>query len=370
MYDYLIVGSGLFGAVFAHLATKHNKRCLIIDKRSHAGGNVYCENIDGINVHKYGAHIFHTNEKWIWDFVNTFVEFNNFVNSPLAIYKGKLFNLPFNMNTFHQLWGVIDPNEAQQIIADQIKGLDITSPGNLEEQALSMVGTDVYEKLIKGYTEKQWGRKATELPSFIIKRLPLRFTYNNNYFNDKYQGIPVGGYNKLIEGLVKDVEIKLNCDYFANRAYYDTIASKVVFTGKIDEFFDYRFGELEYRSLTFENEILQKSNYQGNAVVNYTEYEVPYTRIIEHKHFEFGTQKHTVITKEFPVQGYRREQEPYYPINDDRNDYIYNQYRTLAKDGMAENVIFGGRLAEYKYYDMHQIIASAFKKAKIEFSTE
>lgn len=368
MYDYLIVGSGLFGAVFAYLAKQNNKTCLIIDKRAHAGGNVYCENIEGINVHKYGAHIFHTNEKWIWDFVNGFVEMNNYVNSPLALYKGQLFNLPFNMNTFYQLWGVIDPNEAQRIIADQIKDLNITYPRNLEEQALSMVGVDVYEKLIKGYTEKQWGRSAKELPSFIIKRLPLRFTYNNNYFNDKFQGIPVGGYNRLIEGLTRDIEIKLDCDYFADRPYYNGLARKVVFTGKIDEFYDYQFGELEYRSLTFRNELLPIANFQGNAVVNYTEYEVPYTRIIEHKHFEFGTQPHTVITREYPVQGYNKAMEPYYPVNDDRNNGIYNQYKSLSKQEASANVIFGGRLAEYKYYDMHQIIASAFKKAQTEFA--
>jgi UDP-galactopyranose mutase len=317
-YDYLVVGSGLFGAVFAHEANKRGKKCLIIDKRSHAGGNVYCENIEGINVHKYGAHIFHTNDKTIWDYVNSFVEFNRYTNTPVALYKGELYNLPFNMNTFYQLWKVKTPQEAKEKIQSQIDQLKIGEPANLEEQALSLIGSDIYEKLIKGYTEKQWGRPATELPAFIIKRLPVRFTYDNNYFNDKYQGIPVGGYNKLVEGLLKDIEVKLNVDYFENRDEWNSLADKIVFTGKIDQYYDFQFGQLEYRSLRFEHETLNEENHQGNAVVNYTEREVPYTRIIEHKHFEFGTQSKTVVTKEYPEE-WTTEKEPYYPINDAKN---------------------------------------------------
>lgn len=364
-YDYLIVGSGLFGSVFAHEAKKRGKKCLVIDKRNHAGGNVYCENVEGINVHKYGAHIFHTNDKEIWDYVNSFVEFNRYTNSPVALYKGELYNLPFNMNTFYQLWGVKTPEEAKEKIQSQIEALDIHEPANLEEQALSLIGPDIYEKLIKGYTEKQWGRPATELPAFIIKRLPVRFTYDNNYFNDKYQGIPIGGYNKLVEGLLKDIEVKLEVDYFENREAWNSQADQIVFTGKIDQYYDFQFGQLEYRSLQFDHEVYDVENYQGNAVVNYTEREVPYTRIIEHKHFEFGTQPKTVITKEYPKE-WTAEKEPYYPINDAKNTAIFKKYQELAD---AENkVIFGGRLAEYRYYDMHQIIGSALKKVSVHFT--
>lgn len=360
-YDYLIVGSGLFGAVFAHEAKKKGKKCLVIDKRSHKGGNVYCEKIEDINVHKYGAHIFHTNDKEIWDYVNQFVEFNRYTNSPVAFYKNEVYNLPFNMNTFHQLWGVKTPEEAKNKIEEQVKFSGIENPKNLEEQAISLVGTDIYEKLIKGYTEKQWGRKATELPAFIIKRLPVRFTYDNNYFNDKYQGIPIGGYNKLIEGLLEGIEVRLNLDFFEKREELSQLASKIVFTGKIDEYYNNQFGTLEYRSLKFDTQVIEKENFQGNAVVNYTENEVPYTRIIEHKHFEFGTQKKTVITYEYPDE-WSIGKESYYPVNDEKNNSIFKKYKELSdKD---ENVIFGGRLAEYKYYDMHQIIASALKRIK------
>ncbi|MDQ6812384.1 MAG: UDP-galactopyranose mutase [Bacteroidota bacterium] len=364
-YDYLIVGSGLFGSVFAHEAKKRGKRCLIIDKRNHAGGNVYCENVEGINVHKYGAHIFHTNDKFIWDYVNSFVEFNRYTNSPVALYDGKLYNLPFNMNTFYQLWGVKTPQEARDKIQSQIEVLHITEPANLEEQALSLIGPDIYEKLIKGYTEKQWGRAATELPAFIIKRLPVRFTYDNNYFNDKYQGIPIGGYNKLVEGLLADIEVRLDIDYFEAREEWDSLADQIVFTGKIDQFYDYKYGQLEYRSLKFDHEVHDTENFQGNAVVNYTEREVPYTRIIEHKHFEFGTQPKTVVTKEYP-QEWTAEKEPYYPINDSKNTNIFKQYQELADQ--ETKVIFGGRLAEYRYYDMHQIIGSALKKVSTHFN--
>jgi UDP-galactopyranose mutase len=363
-YDYLIVGSGLFGAVFAYEAKKRGKKCLVIDKRNHAGGNIYCENIAGINVHKYGAHIFHTNDKYIWDYVNSFVEFNRYTNSPVAIHNGELYNLPFNMNTFYQLWKVKTPQEAKDKIQSQIANLNISKPANLEEQALSLVGTDIYEKLIKGYTEKQWGRPANELPAFIIKRLPVRFTFDNNYFNDKYQGIPIGGYNKLTEGLLNDIELKLNVDYFEDRAKWDNMANQVVFTGKIDQYYNYQFGQLQYRSLKFEHQTLNTENYQGNAVVNYTEREVPYTRIIEHKHFEFGTQPQTVVTKEFPHE-WTAEQEPYYPINDAKNSEMFKHYDDLAQQ--EKDVIFGGRLAEYKYYDMHQIIGSALKKVADHF---
>ena len=365
-YDYLIVGSGLFGAVFAHEAKKRNKKCLVIDKRNHTGGNIYCENVEGINVHKYGAHIFHTNDKHIWDYVNSFVEFNRYTNSPLALYKGELYNLPFNMNTFYQLWKVKTPQEAKDKIQSQIDHLNIQEPANLEEQALSLIGTDIYEKLIKGYTEKQWGRAATELPAFIIKRLPVRFTYDNNYFNDKYQGIPIGGYNKLTEGLLDGIEVKLSTDYFENREEWDAMADQIVFTGKIDQYYNYQFGQLEYRSLKFEHETHDVENYQGNAVVNYTEREVPYTRIIEHKHFEFGTQPKTVVTKEYPSE-WTAEQEPYYPINDKKNSDVFAQYRDLA--AKEDKVIFGGRLAEYRYYDMHQIIGSALKKVSDHFDS-
>ncbi len=362
-YDYLIVGSGLFGSVFAHEANKRGKKCLIIDKRSHKGGNVYCENTEGINVHKYGAHIFHTNDKKIWDYVNQFAEFNNYINSPVSMSKGKLYNLPFNMNTFYQLWGVTTPAEVKEIIDAQVAEYGTDNPQNLEEQALSLAGKDIYETLIKEYTEKQWGRKATELPAFIIKRLPVRFTYDNNYFNDRYQGIPIGGYNKIIDGLIGDIEVKTDTNFFDNRDYYESIADKIVFTGKIDEYYNYEHGMLEYRSLRFENEVHDTDNYQGNAVVNYNDAEYPYTRIIEHKHFEFGTQPKTVVTKEYP-QDWTPEKEAYYPVNDEKNQKIYAQYKQLADNS---DVIFGGRLAEYKYYDMHQIIGSALVKVKKEF---
>jgi UDP-galactopyranose mutase len=361
-YDYLIVGSGLFGSVFAHEVTKKGKKCLIIDKRNHAGGNVFCENIEEINVHKYGAHIFHTNDKYIWDYVNQFVEFNRYTNSPMAFYKDEVYNLPFNMNTFNQLWGVKTPQEARLKIDDQVRASGIKDPKNLEEQAISLVGIDIYEKLIKGYTEKQWGRKATELPSFIIKRLPVRFTYDNNYFNDKYQGIPIGGYNKLIDGLIEGIEVQLNVDFFSSREYFSSLADTIVFTGKIDEYYNHQFGTLEYRSLKFDTKIIDNDNFQGNAVVNYTENKIPYTRIIEHKHFEFGNQKKSVITYEYPDE-WSLGKESYYPINDDKNNAIYKKYKELA---IADtNVIFGGRLAEYRYYDMHQIIASALSKCNV-----
>lgn len=360
-YDYLIVGSGLFGAVFAHEAKKAGKTSLIIDKRNHAGGNIYCNKIEDINVHQYGAHIFHTNDTDIWDYVNQFAPFHRFTLMPIANYNGALYNLPFNMNTFYQLLGATTPDEAKSKIDNEIKNLNITNPKNLEEQAQMLVGTTIYETLIKGYTEKQWGRKATDLPTFIIKRLPVRFTFDNNYFNDKYQGIPIGGYNKIIEGLTNNIEIKLNVDYFENRAALNELAHSIVFTGKIDEYFNFCFGELEYRSLQFETEILNTPNYQGNAVINYTDAATPFTRIIEHKHFEFGTQPKTVITKEYPAFA-NKNTEPYYPINDEKNNQLYQQYKELAKQ--ETNVIFGGRLAEYKYYDMHQVIGSALAKSK------
>ncbi|CCZ47755.1 putative uncharacterized protein [Bacteroides sp. CAG:661] len=364
-YDYLIVGSGLFGATYAYKAIQAGKRCLIIDKRPHWGGNVYCENIEGINVHKYGAHIFHTSDKEVWDFVNSIVEFNRYTNSPVANYQSKLYNLPFNMNTFYQMWGVTSPEEAQAKIEEQkaeaeavMKRAGITEPRNLEEQAISLIGKDIYEKLIKGYTEKQWGRKCTELPAFIIKRLPVRFVFDNNYFNDKYQGIPIGGYNKLIDGLLEGIEVRTGVDFFENREYWEGIADKIVFTGKIDEFYDYRFGKLEYRTVRFEEETLDCPNYQGNAVINYTEKDVPYTRIIEHKHFEmFGTEVYqcprTVISKEYSTE-WKEGMEPYYPVNDEKNNALYGKYKELADQ--ENNVIFGGRLAEYKYYDMAPII--------------
>lgn len=365
LYDYLIVGSGLFGATFAYRAQQAGKKCLVIDKRPHLGGNVYCEKIEGINVHKYGAHIFHTSNKKVWNFVNSIVEFNRYTNSPVANYQGKLYNLPFNMNTFYQMWGVVTPQQAKEKIEEQranaveaMKKAGIKEPRNLEEQAISLIGTDIYEVLIKGYTEKQWGRKCTDLPAFIIKRLPVRFVYDNNYFNDKYQGIPIGGYNKLIEGLLEGVEVKTNTDFFENRSYWESIAEKIIFTGKIDEFYNYQFGKLEYRTVRFEEEIHDCSNYQGNAVVNYTEKEIPYTRIIEHKHFEmFGTEVEecpkTVISKEYSTE-WKDGMEPYYPVNDEKNNTLYNQYKELADK--EQNVIFGGRLAEYKYYDMAPII--------------
>lgn len=356
-YNYLIIGSGLFGSVLAHQLTKHGYRCLVIDKRPHIGGNVYTEGVNGINVHKYGAHIFHTSNKQVWDFVNSFVEFNRYTNSPVANYKGKLYNLPFNMNTFYQMWGVTTPEQAVARIAQQCKEAGIINPRNLEEQAISLVGKDIYYTLIKDYTEKQWGRKATELPAFIIKRLPLRFTFDNNYFNDKYQGIPIGGYTQLVEKLLDGVEVRLNTDYFENREYFDSIADKIIYTGEIDRFFNYCYGHLEYRTVYFETELLEGvSNYQGNAVVNYTDAATPFTRIIEHKHFEFGQQPDTVISKEYSKE-WKPGDEPYYPVNDKKNSTLYARYRALADK--QDRVIFGGRLAEYKYYDMHQVIEAA-----------
>lgn len=352
-YDYLIVGAGLYGSMFAYKAKRAGKKVLVIDKRPHIGGNLYCENIEDINVHKYGPHIFHTSNKEVWDFVNSIVPFNHFRYEPLAYYKGKLYNLPFNMNTFYQLWGTITPAEAIAKIEEQRMEMAGKTPANLEEQAISLVGRELYETLIKGYTEKQWGRKCTELPAFIIRRLPVRFCYSNNYFNDCYQGIPIGGYNKLIEGLLEGVDVRLNVDFFKNRDSLTQLADRIVFTGKIDEFYDYRFGKLEYRSLRFEEEILNTDKYQGNIAVNYTDTEHPYTRIIEHKYFEFGTQSKTVITKEYSLEcsdGY----EPYYPVNDQINMELYQQYKELADQDSS--VMFGGRLAEYKYYDMHQIV--------------
>ena len=361
MYDYLIVGAGLFGATFAYKAHLQGKRCLVIDKRPHLGGNVYCEQIEGINVHKYGAHIFHTSNKEVWDFVNHIVPFNRYTNSPVANYQGRLYNLPFNMNTFYQMWGVITPDEAQRKIDEQrqeaLSHLD-DKPRNLEEQALALVGRDIYERLIKGYTEKQWGRPCTELPAFIIKRLPVRLVFDNNYFNDAYQGIPIGGYNKLIEGLLDGVETRVNTDFFVDRTYWESIAKTIVFTGKIDEYFGYSLGHLEYRTVNFEQETLDTPNYQGNAVVNYTEVKVPYTRIIEHKHFEmFGQQVYdlprTVISREYSTE-WKPGMEPYYPINDERNNLLAERYRKMGAE--TSNVIFGGRLAEYKYYDMAPIV--------------
>lgn len=364
-YDYLIVGAGLFGATFAYRAKQMGKKCLVIDKRPHLGGNIYCENIEGINVHKYGAHIFHTSNKQVWEFVNSIVEFNRYTNSPIANYRGKQYNLPFNMNTFYQMWGVLTPEEAKAKIEEQkaeavatMKAAGVSEPRNLEEQALMLIGKDIYEALIKGYTEKQWGRKCTELPAFIIKRLPVRFVHDNNYFNDKYQGIPIGGYNKLIDGLLEGVETKVNTDFFEDRPYWESMADKIVYTGAIDEYFDYRLGKLEWRTVSFEEEVLDTPNYQGNAVMNYTEAEVPYTRIIEHKHFEmFGEEVYkfpkTVISREYSAE-YKEGMEPYYTVNDERNNALAEQYRQLA--AKENNVIFGGRLAEYKYYDMAPIV--------------
>ena len=358
MYDYLIVGAGLFGAVFAHEMTAKGKKCLVIDKRAHIGGNIYTEEIEGINVHKYGAHIFHTSNKEIWDYVNRFATFNRYTNSPVARYKDEIYNLPFNMNTFNKLWGVIAPQEAKEKIEEQVKEAGIVNPSNLEEQAISLVGKDIYEKLVKGYTEKQWGKRADELPAFIIKRLPVRMTYDNNYFNDLYQGIPVGGYTPMIEKLLEGSDVLLNTDYFGDREAFNNKAEKVLFTGMIDEYFDYCFGELEYRSLKFKSQVLDTDNYQGNAVVNYTEYEVPYTRIIEHKHFEYGTQPKTVITKEYPAR-WKHGDEPYYPMNDEKNNALYEKYKELATK--EDKVLFGGRLGMYKYYDMHNVIEEALK---------
>lgn len=366
-YDYLIVGSGLFGATFAYRAKQVGKRILVIDKRPQLGGNVYCENIEGINVHKYGAHIFHTSNKDVWNFVNSIVEFNRYTNSPIANYKGEIYNLPFNMNTFYQMWNVSTPDGAIAKINEQkaeaIIALCGREPANLEEQALTLVGKDIYEKLIKGYTEKQWGRLCTELPTFIVRRLPMRFIFDNNYFNDKYQGIPIGGYNKLIKGLLNGVEAITNIDFFKNRQKWESIADKIVFTGAMDEFYNYKYGKLEYRTVRFETEILNTTNYQGNAVVNYTERDIPYTRIIEHKHFEmFGTAinecSKTIISREYSIE-YKDGMEPYYPVNNELNNILANKYRALA--AQEKNVIFGGRLAEYKYYDMAPIIEKVLK---------
>lgn len=360
-YDYLIVGAGLYGSIFAYEMNKQGKKCLVIDKRNHIGGNIYTEEIEGINVHKYGAHIFHTSNKEVWEYINQFCEFNNYINSPIANYKGEIYNLPFNMNTFNKLWGVRTPKEAQEKIEEQKKEYGIVEPRSLEEQAISLIGKDIYEKLIKGYTEKQWGRNAKDLPSFIIKRLPVRFTYDNNYFNDRYQGIPIGGYTKIIEKILERIEVRLNSNFFDKREEYENIADKIVFTGMIDEYYNYCFGKLEYRSLKFETEVLSEENYQGNAVVNYTEREIPYTRIIKHKHFEYGQQEKTVITREYPIE-WKEGDEPYYPVNNERNNELYLRYKELV--AKEEKVIFGGRLGEYKYYDMDKVIEKILKMIK------
>ena len=373
-YDYVIVGSGLFGATFAYMAKQRGKKCLVIDKRRNLGGNLYCENIEGINVHKYGAHIFHTSNKKVWDFVNSIVEFNRYTNSPIANFRDELYSLPFNMNTFYQIWGVKTPKEAKEKIEEQrydvlqkMKAEGVLAPRNLEEQALLLVGKDIYNKLIKGYTEKQWGRPCVELPAFIIKRLPIRFTFDNNYFSDRYQGVPIGGYNKLIGGLLKNIETKVDTDFFVDRTYWESVSDKIVFTGKVDEFYNYCFGKLEYRSVRFEEEILNTANYQGNAVVNFTDIDIPYTRIIEHKHFEnFGQDvyniRNTVISKEYPIE-WKEGIEPFYPVNNEKNMKLYNLYKELVDK--ETSVLFGGRLAEYKYYDMHQIIDKVFSLFKL-----
>ena len=369
MYDYLVVGAGLFGSTFAHEAHKRGKKVLVIDKRSHIAGNIYTENKDDINVHKYGAHIFHTSNKKVWEYVNQFAEFNRYTNSPVAVYKDELYNLPFNMNTFSKMWGVKTPEEAKAKIEEQVKEAGITEPANLEEQAISMVGKDIYEKLIAGYTAKQWGRPCKELPSFIIKRLPVRLTYDNNYFNDKYQGIPIGGYTQIVEKMLDGIEVKLNENFFIKKDDYKQMAEKIIFTGMIDEYYDFCFGELEYRSLKFENEELDVENYQGNAVVNYTEYEIPYTRIIEHKHFEFQCQNgdyhnpKTIITKEYPAE-WSKGIEPYYPINNEKNNTLYQRYKALASQ--EKQVRFGGRLGMYKYFDMDAVIDAALELVEKE----
>ena len=365
MYDYLIVGAGLFGSIFAYEAKKRGKNCLVIDKRPHIGGNIYTKEVEGINVHEYGAHIFHTSNHEVWKYIQQFATFNRYTNSPIARYRDEIYNMPFNMNTFNKLWGVITPEQAKKKIEQQIKESGIIEPKNLEEQAISLVGRDIYEKLVKGYTQKQWGRRCDELPSFIIKRLPVRFTYDNNYFNDLYQGIPIGGYTPIIEKMLEGIDIRLNCDYFSKRKELKTIANKIVFTGMIDQYYDYCFGELEYRSLRFETEILESENYQGNAVVNYNEYEIPYSRIIEHKHFEYGKQEKTVITREYPAT-WKKGDEPYYPMNDEKNNCLYEKYKALADK--ENKVIFGGRLGMYKYYDMHHIISEALEMVGKEFN--
>ena len=375
IYDYIIVGSGLLGATFAHIAHKNGRKCIVIEKRSHLGGNVYCEEIEDIQVHKYGAHIFHTNDKSIWDFVNSFVPFNRYTNSPVTNYKGKLFNLPFNMNTLYQMWGVTTPDQAKAIIHDQKKEAlalmqseGVEEPRNLEEQALLLVGQDIYNKLVKGYTEKQWGRSCKELPAFIIRRLPVRFVFDNNYFNDLYQGIPIGGYNRLIKGLLDGIECRTDTDFFANRQYWQSIAEKVVYTGPIDEYYNYCFGRLDWRTVRFEQEVLSTPNYQGNAVINYTDSETPFTRIIEHKHFEsFGQaiydNPHTIISREYSTE-WKPGLEPFYTVNDNKNTELYARYKDLSI--VEENVIFGGRLAEYKYYDMAPVIKRAMELYELQ----
>lgn len=362
-YDYLIVGAGLYGACFAHLAALQGKKCLVIDKRSHIGGNLYCEDVEGINVHKYGAHIFHTSNKRVWDFMTSLVEFNNYINSPVANYKGNLYSLPFNMNTFYALWGVITPKQAQEKIRLQREEAGIQNPENLEQQAISLVGSDIYRILIKDYTEKQWGRKCTELPASIIKRLPVRFTFDNNYFNDTYQGIPIGGYNRIFEKLLEGIEVRLDCDYFEHRDELNSLTEKVVYTGPVDQYFGYCYGRLEYRTVRFEQVTIDTPNYQGVAVMNYTDAETPYTRIIEHKHFEFGQQEKTVISKEYSSE-WKDDSEPYYPINNEKNNALYQQYKELADK--EENTIFGGRLAEYKYYDMHHVVEQVLNRPEFQ----
>ena len=363
MYDYLIVGSGLFGSIFAYEAGKKGKQCLVVEKRDHIGGNIYTKEVEGIQVHQYGAHIFHTSNREVWEYVQQFAEFNRYTNSPVANYKGEIYNLPFNMNTFNKLWGVVTPAEAKAKIEEQAAAYRTEHPANLEEQALNLVGKDIYENLIKGYTEKQWGHRATELPPEIIKRLPVRYIYDNNYFNDIYQGIPIGGYTAMIEKMLAKAEVRLGVDYLEHKDELDALAEKVVYTGPIDAYYGYQFGELEYRSVSFETEVLDQPNYQGNAVVNYTEYEVPYTRIIEHKHFEFGTQDKTVISREYPA-AWKKGDEPYYPVNNEKNNMLYHSYEELAKE--EKKVIFGGRLGTYKYMDMHHVVAEALRVTKEE----
>lgn len=358
-YDYLIVGAGLYGAVMAHELHQRGKKCLVIDRRNHIAGNIYCEDIEGIHVHKYGAHIFHTSDQKIWEYMNQFAEFNHYINSPVAVYKDELYNLPFNMNTFSKMWGIRTPQEAKDMIARQVREAGITEPKNLEEQCLSLVGRDVFEKLVKGYTEKQWGRDCKDLPSFIIRRLPVRFTYDNNYFNDRYQGIPIGGYTAIVERMLEGIEVRTNTDFFQFRKEHPDIAEKIIFTGMIDEYFGYQLGTLEYRSVRFETEVLDCENYQGNAVVNYTEKEVPYTRIIEHKHFEFGKQEKTVISREYSSE-WQVGMESYYPVNDAKNSELYTKYKKLAE--AEKNVIFGGRLGNYQYYDMDKVVGAALQK--------
>ena len=363
-YDYVLVGSGLYAGVWAYEARKHGKTCLVVEKRDHIGGNVYCEDVEGIHVHRYGAHIFHTSDRKVWDFVNQLAEFNRYTNSPVANYKGEMYNMPFNMNTFSKMWGISTPAQAKAIIEEQKKSVT-GEPKNLEEQAISLVGTDIYQKLVKGYTEKQWGRDCRELPAFIIKRLPVRFTYDNNYFNDLYQGIPIGGYNVIIDKLFEGCEIETGVDYLEKKEYYDSLGEKVVYTGMIDAYYQYQFGKLEYRSLRFETEILEEENHQGVAVVNYTDRETPYTRVIEHKHFEFGTQPKTVVTREYPAD-WKEGMEAYYPVNNEKNQELYQKYAELA--AKEDHMIFGGRLAEYKYYDMDKVIASALARTDAEFA--